>query len=52
MMLVIFGVVALLFGTLNFVASFVIANRGDQNQSIAREGCAVGWYILAAICLR
>jgi hypothetical protein len=43
---------AIAMGGLNTIGSFVSALDKRIDESLARETCAVVWFILAAICLK
>lgn len=46
------GIVALFFGGLSFVASVIRAVSNERTESHENEMGAIGWFILAAICLK
>ncbi len=46
------GIFAIIIGALNFTGSIVRANKNQQLESHQYEMNAIGWFILAALCLR
>lgn len=46
------GIISILMGALSFLASIVRAHLADWEKSNENEKCAIGWFILAAVCLR
>jgi hypothetical protein len=43
---------AISMGALNTIGSFISALDKKIDESLARETCAVVWFILAAVCLK
>jgi hypothetical protein len=46
------GILSLILGALGFVASIVRACKNQRLESHENEMSAIGWFILAALCLR
>ena len=51
-MAILFGIIATILGSLSFIAAIVRAVRLERLESHQNEMGAIGWFILAAICLR
>lgn len=47
-----FGILAALMGALSFIAAVIRSALGHEEKSHNNEMGAIGWFILAALCLR
>jgi hypothetical protein len=46
------GILALILGSLSFIASIIRAVRLEREISHENEMGAIGWFIIAALCLK
>ncbi len=46
------GIISIGMGALSFIASIIRASLSDWEKSNEDEKCAIGWFILAAVCFR